>query len=213
MFIRWYLLALCYTWLLIFPSGCIQKINHSSHDIVLHLSKLQAPWSDVIDSTEVLLILDNQHLEFYFKVIDSSRVIQHQEKLHQGIVHSDRVEIFIADPECSKFYGFEIDRIARLLSFETTFGEKPNLNWEPPSELINYKVKDTDHAYEVAGSIHLQTLEELKLLKNDELLIGIFRADYYDQEDLRKVNWLTWKVPDSENANFHLPSAFGKVRS
>jgi hypothetical protein len=64
--------------------------------------------------------------------------------------------------------------------------------------------------YNVSGTIPLETLHTLKVLRSREIFAGIYRAEFHHQPDgTVHSGWMPWVNPNTERPDFHVPASFG----
>lgn len=170
----------------------------------------KAPWSlDGMQATECSLLSDMDSLYFDFTVADTSLVALSQDNFHQGIGVSDRVEIFFTqDSLMSKYYGMELCFDSRVLDFAGESYRQIDFDWSWPKSAFSKTCIVTDVGYQCKGAFSLSYLKSIGLIQNNQLNIGVFRADYHSATDSQDVTWITVKDPDVPNPDFHIYSAF-----
>ncbi len=180
---------------------------------ILQACGMHSPWNlGYQDSTWYTLHSKNDSLYFAFDVKDSTQTIRIQDKFHHGIAHSDRVELFFAtDTLLTRYYGLELGSDCRIFDFEGFYPDSINYNWSIPRNQLSLSCNHSMDSYQVAGSISLNYLNTLNLIRNNTLILGLFRADYTRIDDVKAVTWLTWKVPSTPQPQFHTPSAFNII--
>ncbi|WP_293717149.1 polysaccharide lyase family 8 super-sandwich domain-containing protein [uncultured Parabacteroides sp.] len=172
---------------------------------------LIAPWDGAVkDHTSFSVCHDKKNLYFMYEVSDST-IIYNDEKTEASVGNSDRIEFFISkDPAMADYYCAEIDPQGKVMDYHAQFYRKFDFSW-------NFKgLKLGTHigldSYIVEGSIPLKSLEEMGVISpKGEILFGIYRADYYDQQE-DQVIWSPWIIPDVANPDFHIPSSLGVLK-
>ena len=69
--------------------------------------------------------------------------------------------------------------------------------------------------YSVTGSLPLDTLRDLNVLKPDsrEIIAGIYRAEFHRKPDGSiHSGWMPWVNPNTEKPDFHVPASFGVLQ-
>jgi hypothetical protein len=155
---------------------------------------------------------DTQNFYFRFDVIDKDIVVETGSDSKMSVLNSDRVEIFFrSGKEMNPYYGLEMDPLGRVLDYKATFYRKFDYSWIWPGKSI--QAKYTADGYQVWGCIPIESLRFLNLLKNNKLELGLFRGKCLTGPDGSiDFKWISWKKPESETPDFHIPSAFGKLR-
>lgn len=95
------------------------------------------------------------------------------------------------------------------MDFKALPNKNFDFNWNWPEDDINIKSNVEDSFFTVEGSISLQSLETLNILKNGAMETGIYRAKYNKQNE---PTWITWVNPETETPNFHTPTSFGLLQ-
>ena len=98
-----------------------------------------------------------------------------------------------------------MDPNGNILDYEAEYYRKFNEQWDFKS--VQLATGQFDEGYIVEGRIAMDELKSLECTK--DCYLGIFRADFYEP---KKVNWYTHTIPESETPDFHLPSAFEKIK-
>tara|TARA_R110002051_G_scaffold87713_4_gene154501 strand:- start:54626 stop:55279 length:654 start_codon:yes stop_codon:yes gene_type:complete len=176
------------------------------------VSNFISPWdSEEIRKIEFKALWDAKNLYFLFKVYDSEIHIDATDNSIESIGNSDRVELFFrANEEMSPYYCLEIDPSIRLMDFMAYPQRKFDFNWSWPKEEIVLKSDIQNDYFTVEGSITMNSLKKLNLIKDNKIETGIFRAKFNKSENHNyKPTWITWVEPQSETPDFHIPSSFG----
>lgn len=129
-------------------------------------------------------------------------------------MHGDRVEMFLtADEKLDTYYCLEIDPTGRVFDYAASFYRKFRESWQWPDNQLHVKSHRSEVGYSILYSISLRSLIELKLLKNNELRVGLYRGRCMEIDlENEKMQWASWVKPDSEEPDFHIPSSFGVFR-
>jgi hypothetical protein len=171
------------------------------------------PWDHEAPAhTEFRALWNEASLHFRFDVIDHDLVLGTGASLKERVLDSDRVEIFFT-PELSltPYYGFEMSPSGEALIYRARHYREIDWDWTCPSLQLSTCIHES--LYSVEGSIPIETLRDLQLLKpgSAQLWVGVFRADFIRQEDgTLKRRWMPWVNPQTEKPDFHVPSAFGR---
>ena len=157
---------------------------------------------------------DQKHFFFRFEVKDDSIYIDEKSDDYESIGASDRMELFFRkDSSLAPYYCMEIDPKARVMDFKAWPNKDFDFDWGFPQEHLQVKSQIIDEGYWVEGTISLDVLKDLHLLKNDSLETGIFRAKFVKFEDKSyKPVWITWVNPETKTPDFHTASSFGLVK-
>ncbi len=177
------------------------------------LSDFKSPWDSLAANDETIFraLHDEAFLYFSFKIIDGDLFLTKERKFaEKQVLLSDRVELFLASPS-GDYYSFEIDAAARLFDSTAKIGKIIDADWSIPSKDIQVGASINESGYFVEGKLSKEWMKSKKLILEDGTIqIGVFRADF--NKDGTKVKWISWQTPESETPNFHLESAFGRMR-
>jgi len=186
------------------PEPVIIDGDLSDWDGNYYIHGLTDPWGQNTDNTYFNFFTTDEYFYFYFKVIDHSPVrVPYVEEL--SIAEGDRIELFFSQhQDLSNYYCAEIDPNGNVLDYSARYYREFDEDWDFKSLVTGTFVSGNE--YIVEGKISLNEMESLGL--NEEIYMGIFRADFTSDE---KANWYTHKIPDSETPDFHIPSALIKV--
>lgn len=168
------------------------------------------PWnSAVAPSTTLKLLKDSEFLYFYFAAEDNEIVINDDFLVERDVEKEDRVELFFSkDADMKQYYCFEIDALARTLSYGARHYRQMDFEWDVP---VGYQVQailDED-GYRVEGAIPLTFIDSLST--NNSVYFGAYRAEFSRKNGSLVENWLTWVNPKTPSPDFHVPSSLGKI--
>ena len=173
----------------------------------LRESELSFPWQErEAPATEFRALSGDRHLYFAFIVHDADIVIDEGVD-EEAVARGDRVELFFA-PNLSldDYVCFEIDPRGRVLDYRASYYREFDSDWDLPELVVASVVSDT--GYVIEGSIPLAALPGPD--EDGHVLTGIFRAELSHRDgDEPLAEWISWVIPDSEEPDFHIPSAFG----
>ena len=164
---------------------------------------------------------DGTDFYFCFEVTDENVVTQEEWKDDESTVdNEDRVELFFAGgsvdkPTTSgmeKYYGVEIDPQGRVHDYSIEYYRHFDGTWD--LEGLETKGAATENGYIVEGKVPLKSLEDLKLIRNNVMRAGVYRAEFSTQEnsDELLMEWISWVDPKTEAPDFHVDSSFGEFR-
>jgi len=170
------------------------------------LSHLTNPWkSNTKDHTIFDFSFSNTHFYFYFQTTDSTLIIPAIEN-EMSIDKSDRVELFFsAHKKIANYYCVEINPEGNILDYTAKPYRQINTEWD--FQTLNIAVNKSRNKYIVEGSIKRIELSSFGI--NKKFFLGVFRADYFT---LNQANWYTWAIPKSDTPDFHIHSAFKKIK-
>jgi hypothetical protein len=119
------------------------------------------------------------------------------------------VEIFFApDLSLNPYFCLEMSPRGDVLAYEARFYREMNWDWRCEGLQIDAHIEN-DH-YTVSGSIPLDTLRQLKVLRSREMHAGIYRAEFHHMADgTVHSGWMPWVNPNTERPDFHVPTSFG----
>jgi hypothetical protein len=173
------------------------------------------PWSPEKPAGMTFRALWND-LRFYFRFdITSSKILTYTSTNNKmEVVDSDRVEIFFrSNNQLDPYYCLELDPLGRILDYKARYYREFEYGWQWPGEQLEVQTGFTPYGYFVEGSISLSSLKELDLLHNQVLEAGLFRGECLKLPDPESTfNWMSWVKPESHRPDFHLPSAFGRIK-
>lgn len=164
---------------------------------------------------------DDDTFYFSFEVTDGDVLVEEEWKDDESTVDDeDRVEMFFAQGAVDKpgangmelYYGVEIDPDGRVHDYSIEYYRDFDGTWDLDG--LESAGKTTDTGYIVEGSVPLQTLKDLNLLKdNNTMRAGVFRAEFSTPEKEggdTVMEWISWVDPKTENPDFHVDAAFGE---
>jgi hypothetical protein len=95
-----------------------------------------------------------------------------------------------------------------VLAYEARFYREMNWDWHCEGLQITAHIENNH--YTVSGSIPLDTLRQLKVLRSREMHAGIYRAEFHHKSDGSvHSGWMPWVNPNTERPDFHVPASFG----
>jgi hypothetical protein len=178
------------------------------------LTDFCSPWSTEKGKEVTFKALwDRENLFFNFTVLDTEIHIEKKDDSFECIGNSDRVELFFrSDAAMNPYYCLEIDTRARIMDFIAYPDKNFDFNWNWPKNGLLVKSFVKANSFIVEGSISIESLKSLNLLKNNRIETGIFRAKYIkNQNETVTPNWITWINPNTKTPNFHIASSFGAL--
>ena len=182
-------------------------IDEAEWEQAVSVENLVAPWEkNVLDKTKFQAFVSDDYFNFYFHVEDNTLTTVPFEK-ELSVASEDRVELFFSsDITLAKYYCIEMDPKGNILDYSAKHYREFDDKWDFKNKKIATKIMDG--TYIVEGRILLEELNELGI--SDTFHLGIFRADFKSQKP-DDVTWFSWIKPDSQDPDFHIPSAFGKT--
>lgn len=177
------------------------------------LSSFIYPWDEEPPPATIFRALcDKNYFYFRFDVIDTNIIVEKLTNDKMSVLTSDRVEIFFrTGKEMNPYYGLEMDPLGRVLDYKAEYYRNFDYQWKWDG--ITIRSEYTLNGYRVWGSIPMESLRTLNLLSDNKLQAGLFRGKCIkNPEGEVAFKWISWVRPDSEQPDFHIPSAFGEFR-
>ncbi|MCB1237964.1 MAG: carbohydrate-binding family 9-like protein [Verrucomicrobiae bacterium] len=176
------------------------------------LANFAFPWEDrPAPRTEFRALWDAECLLFRFDCEDDDLVLADGADAKEKVIGSDRAEIFFApDLSLDPYFALEMDPRGEVLDYEARHHRRMNWDWTFPHLTLRAEIAGA--GYTVKGTIPLQTLRDLHVLKPgaSEFFAGVFRAEFSHRDDGDvHQGWMAWVDPKTETPDFHVPSAFG----
>lgn len=170
------------------------------------------PWKErTAPFTEFRALWDETHLHFRFDCIDDDLVLPDGPTAKDRVLGSDRVEIFLApDLSLRPYYCLEMSPRGDVLAYEANFYREMNWDWQ--CDGLQLTAHTEGNRYTVTGSLPLDTLRTLKVLKpgSSEFFAGVYRAEFHHRPDgTVHSGWMPWVNPHTERPDFHVPASFG----
>jgi hypothetical protein len=184
-------------------------LNWSDADL---LTQFTFPWEQrPAPLTEFRALWDEAHLHFRFECVDNELVLPDGPTAKDRVLASDRVEIFFApDLSLKPYYCLEMSPRGDVLAYEANFYREMNWDWQCPGLQLTAHIEG--NCYTVTGSLPLDTLRTLKVLKPDskEFYAGLYRAEFHHRPDgTVHSGWMPWVNPQTARPDFHVPASFG----
>jgi hypothetical protein len=189
----------------------VSQTGHVDWSLVVGLSDFTYPWESEAAPTMIFKAChDSRWLYCQFEVIDHDPKVFVATNSKQEVILGDRVEIFFRKSvEMNAYYCLEIDLLGRIYDYQASWYRIFDPQWSWPAGELKVDARKTDDGYTVTAAISLQSLEQLGLLKANELQAGIFRGKCVSRDNMK---WISWVSPQSEFPDFHVPSAFGMLK-
>lgn len=188
------------------------KVNSKLWSRANVLTDFCSPWKDEKPlKTEFRALRDDTHLFFSFTVYDSEVYIDTADNTFRSINNSDRIELFFrTDEKLNPYYCLEIDPTPRIMDFKAYPNKKFDFNFNWPKNDIEIKSFIGENHFSVEIAISILSMKKFKLIKDNKIETGIFRAKYKKQKDLNfEPTWISWVNPNTDTPNFHTASSFG----
>lgn len=174
------------------------------------LTRFTFPWENrEAPQTEFRALWDETRLHFRFDCQDDDLVLPDGPTAKDRVIDSDRVEIFFApDLSLRPYFCLEMSPRGDVLAYEARFYRE--INWDWQCEGLRLTAQIDNNQYTVSGSIPLDTLRQLKVLRSREMHAGIYRAEFHHKPDGSvHPGWMPWVNPNTEKPDFHVPASFG----
>lgn len=190
----------------------IPKItNFKNWNEIEKLNDFSYPWlKERSPKTEFRAYYDEKHLHFRFDAWGPQPLIFVNNNNKLEVTQSERVEIFFRSNEkMHPYYVLEIDPHGRVLDYKANLYRDFDRNWHWPENLfIQTKIKKEN--YYVKGKISLSILNQLDLLKNNQIQAGLYRGHCTKIIDEKaSIKWISWIDPKTQEPDFHVSSSFG----
>jgi hypothetical protein len=169
------------------------------------------PWLDrPCPWTSFRAVWNDEVLRFRFEVEDDDLVLDETGELHAAALGSDRVELFFATSAdlSTPYYGAEMEPRGSVYDYEAIYHRKFNDTWS--FEGLSFAGELLEGGYLLEGTIPLEELRALGCLKGNEMITGVYRAEFSHGTDGVVQDWISWIDPQVEKPDFHVPSSFGK---
>lgn len=196
------------------PRYTVQHITTARIDwsTATRLDSFSLPWEDTLPpKTEFKALWDQERLHFLFDCVDDHLVQGTGETLKERVLASDRVEIFLAPSlDLNPYYCLEMTPAGEALAYSARTYREFDWEWAVPDLHLETEVRGS--RYSVQGSIPLETLRSLGILKegSQEFYAGVYRAEFTpDAEGEVHSGWMPWVNPGTEKPDFHVPASFG----
>lgn len=175
------------------------------------LDDFSFPWIDrPCPPTRFRAVWSEKLFAFRFEVEDEDLVLDASDDAGEAVLGSDRVELFFASSRdlSTYYYGAEMDPRGGVYDYRATYHRQFDLSWHFPNLKLAGKV--SDGGYSVEGSLPLADLRDMKCLVGDQMITGVYRAEFSHGKDGKVIqDWISWIRPSTETAEFHTPSSFG----
>ncbi len=154
---------------------------------------------------------DDVNFHFRFNCNDTDLVLPDRATIKDRVLGSDRVEIFFApDLSLRPYYGLEMSPRGDVLAYKGNFYREIDWDWTCAELQIEARIEGGH--YTVSGSIPLETLRTLNILRSSEIHAGIYRAEFHHKADgAVHCGWMPWVNPQTELPDFHVPASFGTL--
>lgn len=188
--------------------------NFTTWDEVLMLSDFSYPWqTEEAPRTTFSAYYDQSNIYFRFVAFGPNPKIFVENDNKMEVIHSERVEIFFrSDEKMAPYYCLEMDPNGRVLDYKAELYRKFDRSWQWP-EPLSIQTEIQDHKYTLQGKISLSVLNELHLIHNDQIQIGLFRGHCIKLEEKNAIiKWISWVDSKTKKPDFHVSSAFGILK-
>lgn len=175
------------------------------------LDEFSFPWVDrESPRTEFRAVWNDGTFRFRFDAIDDDIVLNKSEDKNAAVLGSDRVELFFAsDSELKEFYyGMEMDPRGWAYDYRAKSYRQIDDEWNFPTLEMEGEVNRA--GYSLEGSIDMEAFESLGLIKDNTMIAGVYRAEFFHGPDGVVEDWMPWVDPGTEAPDFHVPSSFGR---
>ncbi len=175
------------------------------------LDDFSFPWVERdCPRTEFRAVWNEKKFRFGFDVDDGDIVLNDSRDKDAAVLGSDRVELFFAaDRELSGYYyGAEMDPRGWAYDYRARTYRQIDDVWCFPSLEMAGAIRSDGYA--LTGSIDLEALKSLGLLRDSEMITGVYRAEFSHGQEGIVEDWMPWVDPGTEAPDFHVPASFGR---
>lgn len=186
--------------------------NHPIWQKAAILTDFVSHWDNAKqEKIEFRALWDTQNIYFYYRVNDANVHIDKRSDGIESIGESDRVEIFFrTDAALNTYYCLEIDPTPRIMDFIAYPDRKFDFDWNWPKKDLTVKSNIQQDYFVVEIAISIQSLKDFKLIQNNCIEAGLYRAKYKKQENNQlEPTWISWINPNTVTPDFHISSSFG----
>ncbi len=186
--------------------------NHPIWQKAVILTDFVSHWDNAKqEKIEFRALWDTQNIYFYYRVNDANVHIDKRSDGIESIGESDRVEIFFrTDAALNPYYCLEIDPTPRIMDFIAYPDRKFDFDWNWPKKDLTVKSNIQQDYFVVEIAISIQSLKDFKLIQNNCIQAGLYRAKYKKQENNQlEPTWISWINPNTVTPDFHISSSFG----
>lgn len=196
------------------------QVNEAVWDSVPAISgSFHYPWENIkAPETVFKAFHDNTNLYFSFIVTDKDVLVDDNWQGESTVDNEDRVEIFfggtkIEQPDnynISPYYAIEVDAKGRVHDYSVVYYRHFDSEWKLPG--LQTAAVQSPTGYSVEGAIPLKFLRDAKLINNNRMKTGLFRAEFSKKGSDINMQWISWVSPATDYPEFHVESAFGIFR-
>lgn len=176
------------------------------------LTRFSYPWEDATPpKTSFQAMYDDDNFYFRYEVTDPHMLTYVDTNDKMEVVNSERVEIFFqVDEKLETYYCLEMDPLGRVLDYKAHFYRNMEFDWEWPADALTVETQRTEQGYLLNGSITLESLKNLGILKGNKMVAGLYRGHCVKLEGTNAdLRWISWIDPKTPEPDFHVASSFG----
>ncbi len=169
------------------------------------------PWLDrPCPRTSFRAVWNDERLAFRFEVEDDDFVLDETGEPDAAVLGSDRVEFFFASsPDLdTPYYGAEMEPRGAVYDYQEHYHRRFDDSWR--FESLAFSGIIFEEGYLVEGTLSLEELRQLGCLQGNEMIAGVYRAEFSHGAGGVVQNWISWVDPGGEIPDFHVPASFGK---
>ena len=182
-------------------------MNWSEADL---LTDFTFPWEDrTAPPTDFRAMHDGERFHFRFDCVDDDLVLPDGATAKERALGADRVEIFFAkDLSLERYFGLEMSPRGDVADYAAKFYREIDWSWSCEGLVLEPEIREG--GYTVSGSIPLEVLRRLGVLRGSEMFAGLYRAEFHHKPDGSvHSGWMPWVNPGMEKPDFHVPASFG----
>jgi hypothetical protein len=182
-------------------------------EVSSQLDDFTFPWQDRDCPVTIFRAVWNEEfLRFRFEVEDDDLVLDESGELHAAALGSDRVELFFGSSKdlSTPYYGAEMEPRGSVYDYQAVYHRQFDDSWKFRD--LRFSGELLEGGYQVEGTFSLQELKELGCLKGNEMIAGVYRAEFSHGAEGIIQDWISWIDPEVSIPDFHVPSSFGTFR-
>ena len=182
-------------------------------DDIYPLNDFTSPWRDKKKSILIFkACYDHAFFYFQFEVACPTPLFLQVNNNREEVLQSERVELFFrSDSSMIPYCCLEIDVLGRVFDHKADHYRRFDYDWRWPSS-INITSRMSESGYTIDGKLKLSDLNNLGLIKDNAIQVGLFRAHCEKiKSGIATFEWVTWVDPKKHKPDFHIPEVFGII--
>jgi len=167
-----------------------------------------APWDGLADDDYVNLWTDADSLYCDYYITDTTIALNDRFEQELDFDGQDRIELFFSPrPEMNIYYCAEVDPAGRIMDYSSHYYRQFDYEWD--FQTMNITAEHTPADFHIRISISKNELRELGLDLENDIYMGLFKADYHPGTP---ENWYSVVYEDRQKPDFHIPSQLFPAR-